>query len=72
MCSPPQTDGLIQTVTRYIVGYKNEESDLLLKFLYQHIAMGSDFHIRVKWHAKSVIAWDVSKAPFLFVHKLTF
>lgn len=37
-----------------------EESDALLKFLYEHIATGADFHARVKWEAKSVIVWDVS------------
>lgn len=33
---------------------------MLLNFLYQHIALGSDFHVRVKWQEKSVIVWDVS------------
>ena len=47
-------------VTRYIVGYKKEESDMLLKFLYDHIAFGADFQARVKWQAKTVIVWDVS------------
>jgi hypothetical protein len=28
------------------VGYKQEESDALLKFLYDHIAYGADFHAR--------------------------
>jgi sulfonate dioxygenase len=42
------------------VGFKKEESDMLLNFLYQHIALGADFHVRVKWQEKSVIAWDVS------------
>lgn len=46
-------------VTRKIVGYKQEESDLLLKFLYDHIALGQDFQIRVKWAPKTVVVWDV-------------
>lgn len=53
---------LILIVTKSIVGYKAEESEALLKFLYDHIAYGADFHARVKWQAKSVIVWDVSRA----------
>jgi len=44
--------------TRYVIGYKKEESDMLLKFLYDHIAFGADFQARVKWQAKTVIVWD--------------
>ena len=47
-------------VTRYIVGYKQEESQALLKFLYDHIAYGADFQVRVKWQEKTVVVWDVS------------
>lgn len=47
-------------VTRHIVGYKKEESDALLKFLYDHIAFGADFQARVKWEEKTVVVWDVS------------
>ncbi|KAI4194323.1 MAG: hypothetical protein LQ350_007838 [Teloschistes chrysophthalmus] len=46
--------------TRHIVGYKKEESDALLKFLYDHIAFGADFQARVKWSKGSVVVWDVS------------
>lgn len=49
---------LIGVVTHYIVGYKKEESDVLLKFLYDHIAYGADFQARVKWEAKTVVVWD--------------
>ena len=45
-------------VARYIVGYKKEESDALLKFLYDHIALGVDFQARVKWAEKTVVVWD--------------
>ncbi|PBP25637.1 putative alpha-ketoglutarate-dependent sulfonate dioxygenase [Diplocarpon rosae] len=45
-------------VTRSIVGYKQEESEVLLKFLYDHIAYGADFQARVKWAAKTVVVWD--------------
>ena len=48
------------TVTRYIVGYKKEESEALLKFLYNHISVGADFQAQVKWQAKTVVVWDVS------------
>ena len=43
------------------MGYKKEESDVLLKFLYDHIAFGADFQARVKWGPKSVVVWDVSE-----------
>ncbi|KAI9843849.1 MAG: hypothetical protein M1838_002437 [Thelocarpon superellum] len=44
--------------TRHIVGYKKEESDYLLKFLYDHIALGQDFQVRVKWAPGTVVVWD--------------
>jgi len=44
--------------TRSIVGYKQEESDYLLKFLYDHIAYGADFQTRIKWTEKAVVIWD--------------
>ncbi|EPS45132.1 hypothetical protein H072_926 [Dactylellina haptotyla CBS 200.50] len=44
--------------TRYIVGYKKEESDFLLKFLYDHVAFGQDFQARVKWAPGTVVVWD--------------
>ena len=47
-------------VTRSIVGYKKEESDNLLNFLYDHIALGADFQARVQWKPGMVIFWDVS------------
>ncbi|CAG8936000.1 unnamed protein product [Penicillium salamii] len=46
--------------TRYIVGYKKEESDYLLKFLYDHIALSQDTQARVRWRAGTVVVWDVS------------
>lgn len=49
------------TVTRHIVGYKKDESDALLKFLYDHIAFGADFQARVKWAENTVVVWDVSQ-----------
>jgi len=40
------------------VGLKKEESDALLKFLFDHVAFGADFHVRVKWEENSVVVWD--------------
>ena len=45
-------------VTRDIIGLKKEESDTLLKFLYDHLALGADFQARVKWEDKTVVVWD--------------
>ncbi|KAI0200248.1 hypothetical protein F4808DRAFT_451056 [Astrocystis sublimbata] len=44
--------------TRSIVGLKKEESDAILKFLYDHIGFGADFHSRVKWEEGTVVVWD--------------
>jgi len=44
--------------TRRIVGFKKEESDYLLKFLYDHIAMCADLQARMKWEKGTVIVWD--------------
>ncbi|KAF7588846.1 hypothetical protein BBP40_005093 [Aspergillus hancockii] len=44
--------------TRYIVGYKKEESDFLLKFLYDHIALSQDIQTRVRWRPRTVVVWD--------------
>ncbi|KAG6027512.1 hypothetical protein E4U41_000900 [Claviceps citrina] len=44
--------------TRHIVGLKKEESDAILKFLYDHMALGADFHARVRWEDRTVVLWD--------------
>lgn len=44
--------------TRYIVGYKKEESDYLLKFLFDHIALSQDIQTRIKWAPGTVVIWD--------------
>ncbi|CAK7227165.1 hypothetical protein SCUCBS95973_006450 [Sporothrix curviconia] len=44
--------------TREIVGLKKEESDALLDFLYNHLALGADFQARVKWEEGTVVVWD--------------
>ena len=40
------------------MGLKKEESDALLKFLFEHIAYGIDFHVRTKWEEGTVVVWD--------------
>jgi sulfonate dioxygenase len=45
-------------VTRYIVGLKQEESEAILQFLYQHMASGADFQTRVRWEEDTVVVWD--------------
>ncbi|KAL0069792.1 hypothetical protein AAF712_003062 [Marasmius tenuissimus] len=44
--------------TKGIVGYKKQESELILNFLYNHIAAGIDSQARVKWAPKTVVLWD--------------
>lgn len=46
-----------QGFTQKIVGYKKEESDYLLNFLYDHIAKGADFRIRGNYHPGTVVVW---------------
>lgn len=47
-----------QQFTRYIVGFKKEESDYLLNFLYSHMALSQDLQCRVKWAPGTVVVWD--------------
>ncbi|KAI2619175.1 TauD-domain-containing protein [Hypoxylon sp. NC1633] len=44
--------------TRDIVGLKKEESEAILKFLYDHLGYGADFQARVKWEEGTVVVWD--------------
>ncbi|KAI9665804.1 MAG: hypothetical protein M1821_003738 [Bathelium mastoideum] len=44
--------------TRRIVGFKKEESDMLLKFLYDHTALSQDLQARVRWRPGTVVVWD--------------
>ena len=44
--------------TRRIVGMKKEESDMLLKFLFDHIAYSQEIQTRVRWQPKTVVVWD--------------
>lgn len=44
--------------TKRIVGFDEEESDYLLKFLFDHIAKRQDFQCRVRYEAGTVLVWD--------------
>ncbi|KAG9314624.1 TauD-domain-containing protein [Chiua virens] len=44
--------------TRRIVGLKREESETILKFLYDHIDKSGDLQARVKWEPGTVVLWD--------------
>ncbi|KAG9311190.1 hypothetical protein JVU11DRAFT_8264 [Chiua virens] len=44
--------------TRRIVGFKKEESEYLLNFLYDHISKGADFQIRAHYKPGTVVVWD--------------
>lgn len=44
--------------TRRIVGLSKRESDLILKYLFEHIAGGVDFQVRFNWQENSVAVWD--------------
>ncbi|KAJ7474879.1 hypothetical protein FB451DRAFT_1465079 [Mycena latifolia] len=44
--------------TKRIVGFKPEESDLLLNFLFDHSAKGADYEIRATHEPGTVVVWD--------------
>ncbi|KAK3313102.1 hypothetical protein B0H66DRAFT_484502 [Apodospora peruviana] len=44
--------------TKSIVGFDQEESDYLLKFLFDHIAKRQDFQCRVRYETGTVLVWD--------------
>ncbi|KDQ51378.1 hypothetical protein JAAARDRAFT_41231 [Jaapia argillacea MUCL 33604] len=47
-----------QGFTRRIVGYKREESEYLLRFLFDHISKGADFIVRASYKPGTVVVWD--------------
>ncbi|KAH8101570.1 hypothetical protein BXZ70DRAFT_102899 [Cristinia sonorae] len=47
-----------QGFTKYIVGFKDEESEYLLKFLFDHISKGADFHVRASYQPGTLVVWD--------------
>ncbi|ANB14845.1 Jlp1p [Sugiyamaella lignohabitans] len=48
--------------TRYVEGFKSEESDYLLNFLYDVIAKSADTQVRAKWEDGTVVVWDNRRA----------
>lgn len=44
--------------TQSIVGFDDDESDYLLKFLFDHINRGHDFSCRIRYEPKTVVLWD--------------
>ncbi|KIW14816.1 hypothetical protein PV08_07601 [Exophiala spinifera] len=44
--------------TQSIVGWDEEESDYMLKFLFDHINRGQDFSCRVRYEPGTVVVWD--------------
>lgn len=44
--------------TQSIVGFDDDESDYLLKFLFDHINRGHDFSCRVRYEPRTVVVWD--------------
>jgi sulfonate dioxygenase len=44
--------------TRYVEGYKKEESENLLNFLYSLIGNAHEAQIRAKWEDGTVVVWD--------------
>ncbi|KZV73869.1 alpha-ketoglutarate catabolism dioxygenase [Peniophora sp. CONT] len=47
-----------QGFTRRIVDFKAEESEYLLKFLFDHISKGADFQVRASYEPGTVVLWD--------------
>ncbi|PPQ74234.1 hypothetical protein CVT24_001105 [Panaeolus cyanescens] len=47
-----------QGFTKSIVGFKDEESEYLLKFLFDHLSKGADFQIRARYEPGTVVVWD--------------
>ncbi|KAL9709560.1 hypothetical protein Ac2012v2_007299 [Leucoagaricus gongylophorus] len=44
--------------TRRIAGFKKEESDYLLRFLFDHLARSADLHVRASYEPGTVVIWD--------------
>jgi sulfonate dioxygenase len=44
--------------TQSIIGFDDDESDYLLKFLFDHINRGHDFSCRVRYEPGTVVVWD--------------
>ena len=46
-----------QGFTKHIVGFRTEESEYLLNFLFDHLAKGADFQIRARYEPGTVVLW---------------
>ena len=44
--------------TKHIVGLKKEESDAVLRMLYDQTSKSADIQVRTKWERRTVVAWD--------------
>ncbi|KAH6657822.1 dioxygenase-like protein [Truncatella angustata] len=44
--------------TKRIIGLKDEESEAILKLLFNHISQSQDVQVRVKWDDGTVALWD--------------
>lgn len=48
--------------TRYVEGFKQEESEYLLNFIYSLISNAQEAQIRAKWEDGTVVVWDNRRA----------
>ncbi|KAH8655398.1 hypothetical protein BX600DRAFT_482921 [Xylariales sp. PMI_506] len=44
--------------TQRIMGWDDEESDYMLKFLFDHVNRGQDFSCRVRYEPGTIVIWD--------------
>ncbi|CCE72833.1 Piso0_000430 [Millerozyma farinosa CBS 7064] len=58
--------------SRKVVELKKDESDLLLNFLYQHIAYAHDLQARASWEPNSVAIWDNRRVVHSATHDFEF
>lgn len=63
------SDIFSRKVSRYIADFKREESDFLLKFLYDHVALSQDLQARIKWAPGTVVVWDVSLKQNILLYR---
>lgn len=53
------TIGLLASNTTHIIGFKKEESDAVLKFLFEHLAYSQDCQVRIQWTEDTVVILGV-------------
>ncbi len=51
---------LLASDTTHIIGFQKEESDALLKFLFEHLTYSQDCQVRPQWTEDTVVIFDVS------------